>query len=84
MRHAIKTTPVLGVIYGNRDFFPDQLITEARADIAKLFGQFGIKAIQLTPRPANAPSFSAGTPTKSTASSSACRISAMKKAWRTR
>jgi L-fucose isomerase-like protein len=48
MRHAIKTTPVLGVIYGNRDFFPDQLITEARADIAKLFGQFGIKAIQLT------------------------------------
>ena len=48
MRHAIKTTPVLGVIYGNRDFFPDQLITEARADIAKLFGQLGIKAIQLT------------------------------------
>jgi hypothetical protein len=24
-------TPVLGVIYGNRDFFPDQLVTEARA-----------------------------------------------------
>jgi L-fucose isomerase-like protein len=48
MRHAIKTTPVLGVIYGNRDFFPDQLITEARADIAKLFSQLGIKAIQLS------------------------------------
>jgi L-fucose isomerase-like protein len=48
MRHAIKTTPVLGVIYGNRDFFPDQLITEARADVAKLFGRLGIKAIQLS------------------------------------
>jgi L-fucose isomerase-like protein len=39
--------PVLGVIYGNRDFFPDQLVAEARADIAKLFTQLGIKAIQL-------------------------------------
>src|SRR5579862_4921538 len=41
-------TPVLGVIYGNRDFFPDQLVTEARADIAKLFSKLGIKAIQLS------------------------------------
>ena len=40
-------TPTLGVIYGNRDFFPDHLVTEARADIAKLFAKFGIKAIQL-------------------------------------
>jgi len=39
--------PVLGVIYGNRDFFPDQLVTEARADIAKLFAKLGVKAIQL-------------------------------------
>ena len=39
--------PVLGVIYGNRDFFPDQLVTEARADMAKVFDKFGIKAIQL-------------------------------------
>ena len=39
--------PVLGVIYGNRDFFPDQLVTEARADMAKVFAKFGIKAIQL-------------------------------------
>ena len=43
----IKTTPTLGVIYGNRDFFPDILVTEARTDIAKLFAQLGIKAIQL-------------------------------------
>ena len=39
--------PVLGVLYGNRDFFPDQLVTEARADLAKVFAKFGIKAIQL-------------------------------------
>src|SRR6187551_3689051 len=39
--------PVLGVIYCNRDFFPDQLVTEARADMAKVFAKFGIKAIQL-------------------------------------
>ena len=42
-----QSVPTLGVIYGNRDFFPDQLVTEARADIAKLFAKFGIKAIQL-------------------------------------
>jgi L-fucose isomerase-like protein len=41
-------TPALGVIYGNRDFFPDLLVTEARTDIAKLFGELGINAIQLT------------------------------------
>lgn len=40
--------PVLGVIYGNRDFFPDVLVTEARADIAKLFAELGITAVQLT------------------------------------
>ncbi|HEX4350079.1 MAG TPA: L-fucose/L-arabinose isomerase family protein [Verrucomicrobiae bacterium] len=40
-------TPTLGVIYGNRDFFPDQLVTEARADIAQVFTKYGIKAIQL-------------------------------------
>src|SRR5580698_6726902 len=39
--------PCLGVIYGNRDFFPDALVSEARADIAKTFGKFGIRAIQL-------------------------------------
>ena len=27
----------LGVIIGNRDFFPDQLVTEARADVMALF-----------------------------------------------
>ncbi|MBC8094445.1 MAG: fucose isomerase, partial [Akkermansiaceae bacterium] len=42
--------PTLGVIYGNRDFFPDHLITEARADLAKVFEKFGIRAIQLGER----------------------------------
>ena len=42
-----KTTPCLGFIYGNRDFFPDQLVTEARADLARLCEQAGIRAIQL-------------------------------------
>jgi L-fucose isomerase-like protein len=41
------STPTLGVIYGNRDFFPDQLVTEARADIAQVFAKLGIKAVQL-------------------------------------
>ena len=47
MKNVTDKTPCLGVIYGNRDFFPDQLVAEARADIAKVFAKFGIKAIQL-------------------------------------
>ncbi|TMI66056.1 MAG: fucose isomerase [Bacteroidetes bacterium] len=37
-----KTT--LGVIIGNRDFFPDKLVAEARAEIVKLF-----KSLSITP-----------------------------------
>ena len=40
-------SPTLGVIYGNRDFFPDELVTESRADIAALFDRLGINTIQL-------------------------------------
>ncbi len=47
MKPATLKTPTLGVIYGNRDFFPDHLITEARADLARVFAKFGIRAIQL-------------------------------------
>ncbi len=39
----------LGVIFGNRDFFPDKLVPEARADIVKLFGELGIEAVMLDP-----------------------------------
>ncbi len=31
----------LGVIFGNRDFFPDHLVTEARKEINKLFEEIG-------------------------------------------
>jgi L-fucose isomerase-like protein len=37
----------LGVIVGNRDFFPDRLVTEARADILKLFKEMDIEAVIL-------------------------------------
>jgi L-fucose isomerase-like protein len=37
----------LGVIFGNRDFFPDKLVPEARADITRLLGELGIEAIML-------------------------------------
>ncbi len=47
MNRTISKQSTLGVLYANRDFFPDHLITEARADIAKVFAKFGIKAIQL-------------------------------------
>ena len=40
-----KTT--LAVILGNRDFFPDRLITEARADVMKLFQELDIEAVIL-------------------------------------
>ena len=37
----------LGIIFGNRDFFPDQLISEARADILKLAEESGIETVML-------------------------------------
>ncbi len=35
----------LGVIVGNRDFFPDALVTEARADVLALFAEMDIEPI---------------------------------------
>lgn len=35
----------MGVLVGNRDFFPDQLVTEARADIRSLFDELGIEPV---------------------------------------
>jgi len=49
MNNAVTKSQTIAVIYGNRDFFPDQLVAEARADIEKVFGRLGIKAIQLSP-----------------------------------
>ena len=39
----------LGVIIGNRDFFPDVLVGEARKDLTKLFDSIGVRAVMLTP-----------------------------------
>jgi len=37
----------LGVIFGNRDFFPDHLVTEARQDILSLFKEMDIAGVLL-------------------------------------
>jgi L-fucose isomerase-like protein len=37
----------LAVMYGNRDFFPDELVLEARRDIEKLFKDFDVNMIAL-------------------------------------
>ena len=48
MSSRTDQAPCLGFIYGNRDFFPDQLVTEARADFAQLCGKLGVRMVQLT------------------------------------
>ncbi len=47
MNSVSDRLPCLGVIYGNRDFFPDHLVSEARADIARVFQKLGLRAVQL-------------------------------------
>jgi L-fucose isomerase-like protein len=37
----------LGVIFGNRDFFPDHLVSEARKDILALFQELNIDGVML-------------------------------------
>src|SRR6266567_4097739 len=44
-----KAPGALGVIIGNRDFFPDQLVAEAREDILRLFEQTGLRAVMVDP-----------------------------------
>lgn len=43
------TKATLGVIVGNRDFFPDVLISEARRDLTKLFAELEIEPVWLSP-----------------------------------
>lgn len=43
----MSTKVSLGVIIGNRDFFPDRLISEARADILSLFSKLNITPVML-------------------------------------
>jgi len=40
----------LGVILGNRDFFPDVLVGEARRDLEKLFSAMSIEPVWLSPQ----------------------------------
>jgi L-fucose isomerase-like protein len=44
---SIKNTSTIGVIIGNRDFFPDKLVAEARAEIIELFKNLNITPILL-------------------------------------
>jgi L-fucose isomerase-like protein len=37
----------LGVIFGNRDFFPDKLVAEARTELTQLFQDMGLEAVML-------------------------------------
>ena len=41
------TTPTLGVIFGNRNFFPSHLVGSARQDIQQIFTELGIAGIML-------------------------------------
>ena len=46
----MKPAPlVLGVIFGNRDRFPDRLVPDARADVSRLFAESGLEAVMLDP-----------------------------------
>lgn len=47
MTHKTLQRSTIGVILGNRDFFPDALISEARRDLIKLFAELGITSIWL-------------------------------------
>src|SRR5215472_3747622 len=44
---AAMTKAKLGVIVGNRDFFPDHLVTEARRDLQSVFTELGLEAVML-------------------------------------
>jgi L-fucose isomerase-like protein len=44
---SVKNTSAIGVIIGNRDFFPDKLVAEARTEILDLFKKLNITPILL-------------------------------------
>lgn len=45
---SVKATSTLGIIIGNRDFFPDKLVAEARTEILDLFKQLNITPVLLS------------------------------------
>ncbi|MFM7243849.1 MAG: fucose isomerase, partial [Planctomycetaceae bacterium] len=46
---ATASSPTLGVIIGNRDFFPDQLVAEARADVLAVLKAAGVAPVMVGP-----------------------------------
>jgi L-fucose isomerase-like protein len=44
---SVKNTSTIGVIIGNRDFFPDKLVAEARTEILEVFKSLNITPILL-------------------------------------
>jgi L-fucose isomerase-like protein len=40
---------MLGVIFGNRDFFPEGLVAEARRNLLDVLGGMGVAVVALTP-----------------------------------
>lgn len=45
---SVKNTSTIGVIIGNRDFFPDKLVAEARTEILEVFKSLNITPILLS------------------------------------
>ena len=43
----VKANSTLGVIIGNRDFFPDKLVAEARTEILSVFKKLNITPVLL-------------------------------------
>ena len=90
-----ESPSTLGVIIGNREFFPDQLVAEARQDIVKLFGELNIKPMMVSPEETKLGGIETHADarkcaelfrtigTRSTACSSCCQTLATKKAWPT-
>lgn len=47
--NLLKKEPVLGVIFGNRGFFPDSLVEEGRRRMLAVLSAAGVKVITLSP-----------------------------------
>ena len=52
LRTLLNNSP-LAVIVGNRDFFPDELVTEARQDVLAVFDEMGIESVMLAEEDTN-------------------------------
>ena len=50
MSATTKTTAKLGLIVGNRGFFPGHLAAEGRQDMLRVLGAAGVEVVALTPQ----------------------------------